>query len=330
MKTKGNVRLIDIAKEVGCTVNTVSRALRDKDDIGEKTKLKVREAAKRLGYIPNSLASSLRSGFSYTVAIVFENLVNPYYMIMTDKLLHRLESLGYATLIFAVHDYLFKLDALSRILSRKVDGIITFLEPTEEVVDLCKKNNIALLLLGRKNTKLKIDSIATNDYSGGFIAGELLIEKGVKNVGYIGAPEAIECSVRRKNGLIDAFLKHNLGYNEENIRFMNGRSIQQEIDVLLKNGTDGIFFFNDLMAFEGMKYLRSKNYDIPGQIKVVGYDDIANEFPVPFNLTTVSSDKDLIVNSAVDLLYKKMQGFGDNNDLKILEIDVEIKMGATV
>lgn len=330
MKTKGNVRLIDIAKEVGCTVNTVSRALRDKDDIGEKTKLKVREAAKRLGYIPNSLASSLRSGFSYTVAIVFENLVNPYYMIMIDKLHHRLESLGYATLIFAVHDYLFKLDALSRILSRKVDGIITFLEPTEEVVDLCKKNNIALLLLGRKNTKLKIDSIATNDYSGGFIAGELLIEKGVKNVGYIGAPEAIECSVRRKNGLIDAFLKHNLGYNEENIRFMNGRSIQQEIDVLLKNGTDGIFFFNDLMAFEGMKYLRSKNYDIPGQIKVVGYDDIANEFPVPFNLTTVSSDKDLIVNSAVDLLYKKMQGFGDNNDLKILEIDVEIKMGATV
>lgn len=105
MRRKGNVRLIDIAREVGCTVNTVSRALRNKDDISEKTKKKVREVANRLGYIPNSIASSLRSGLSYTVAIIFENLINPYYMIMTDKLHRRLEELGYATLIFAVHDY---------------------------------------------------------------------------------------------------------------------------------------------------------------------------------------------------------------------------------
>ena len=75
----------------------------------------MREVANRLGYIPISIASSLRSGLSYTVAIIFENLINPYYMIMTDKLHRRLEELGYATLIFAVHDYTFKSEALSPI-----------------------------------------------------------------------------------------------------------------------------------------------------------------------------------------------------------------------
>ncbi|MFY9422484.1 MAG: LacI family DNA-binding transcriptional regulator [Bacilli bacterium] len=330
MRRKGNVRLIDIAREVGCTVNTVSRALRNKDDISEKTKKKVREVANRLGYIPNSIASSLRSGLSYTVAIIFENLINPYYMIMTDKLHRRLEELGYATLIFAVHDYTFKSEALSPIISRKVDGLITFLEPTEETIALCAKNNIASLLLGRKNTKLRIDSIATDDYSGGFKAGELLIARGVKNVGYIGAPEAIECSVRRQRGLRDAFLKHGLPYDEDNVRYMNGNDLKKEIEALLENGANGIFFFNDVMAYEGIRYLNSKNIRIPEDIKIVGYDDIAHDFPVPISLATVSSDKDRIVNTAVDILYKKMRGLDCKNDIKIIDFDVNIKEGSTV
>ena len=330
MRRKGNVRLIDIAREVGCTVNTVSRALRNKDDISEKTKKKVREVANRLGYIPNSIASSLRSGLSYTVAIIFENLINPYYMIMTDKLHRRLEELGYATLIFAVHDYTFKSEALSPIISRKVDGLITFLEPTEETIALCAKNNIASLLLGRKNTKLRIDSIATDDYSGGFKAGELLIARGVKNVGYIGAPEAIECSVRRQRGLRDAFLNHGLPYDEDNVRYMNGNDLKKEIEALLENGANGIFFFNDVMAYEGIRYLNSKNIRIPEDIKIVGYDDIAHDFPVPISLATVSSDKDRIVNTAVDILYKKMRGLDCKNDIKIIDFDVNIKEGSTV
>lgn len=330
MRRKGNVRLVDIAKASGYTVNTVSRALRDKEDIGKDTKIKIKKLAEKFGYIPNSIATSLRSGFSYTVAIVFDNLINPYYMIMTEKIHRRLNSLGYATMVFAAYNYMFNMESLNPIISRKVDGIITFLEPSLEVVEICKKNKIPIILLGRKNTQLAIDSVTTDDYLGGFKVGELLIKKGVKNVGYIGAPREIECSVRRQSGLKDAFLKHNLPYHEENIRYINSNSIEEEIDVLLANDVDGIFFFNDVLAFEGMKYLQTKNYQIPQKIKIVGYDDITHEFPIPLSLTTVASDKDLIVNTAVDILCKKMQDNEKNNDIQVVDIEVVVRIGNTV
>jgi DNA-binding LacI/PurR family transcriptional regulator len=251
-------------------------------------------------------------------------------MIMTDKIHRRLDSLNYATMVFAAYNYMFNMDSLNPIMSRKVDGIITFLEPSLEVVETCKNNNIPIILLGRKNTRLEIDSVSTDDYAGGFKVGELFIKNGVKNVGYLGAPREIECSVRRQNGLRDAFLKYNQPYHEENIRYMAERSMFEEIDILLKNHVDGIFFFNDLMAFEGMKYLKEKEYKVPNRIKVVGYDDIAQEFPIPVSLTTVASDKDLIVNTAVDILYYKMQNKEKNSIVKALDIDVEVKLGSTI
>ena len=79
--------LKDIANATGLTVNSVSHALRDMGDISAETKLRVAEAAKRLGYVPNLAASQIRSGKSLTVAIVFDNLFNPYYNIMTHYLM---------------------------------------------------------------------------------------------------------------------------------------------------------------------------------------------------------------------------------------------------
>ena len=77
------VTLKDIARETGLTVNSVSHALNDKSDISPATKERVAEAAKRLGYVPNLASSALKKGKSRTLAIVFDNLFNPYYNIMT-------------------------------------------------------------------------------------------------------------------------------------------------------------------------------------------------------------------------------------------------------
>lgn len=329
MEKKRNVRLIDIAREVGVTVNTVSRALRDKEDIGYETKQTIKQVASNLGYIPNSIATSLRSGFSYTVAIVFDNMVNPYFMIMADKIHQQLDAVGYATMIFAVYDYMFKQEFLGSIISRKVDGIITFLEPTKEVVATCKKNDIPIVLIGRKNTQLDIDMISTDDYSGGFMVGEQFVKKGVKNVGYLGAPKAIECSVRRQNGLRDAFLKHNLSFNEKNMRYMENNDFSKDLEIMIKNNVDGILFFNDVMALEGIKYLKERGYDVPGDIKVAGYDDIGEDFPISGELTTVASNKNLIVEKAVEILYKKMKNKMEYSSKKILDIDVQLKIGST-
>lgn len=319
-----NVRLVDIAREVGCTVNTVSRALRDKPDIGVKTKKIIKEAAMRMGYIPNSIASSLRSGNTNSIAIVFDNMINPYFMIMADKIHHKLDCLGYATIIYAAHDIKFKADALNPIISRKVDGIITFLEPELDVIKTCKDNSIPIILIGRKNTQLEIDSVSTADFNGGYMVGEYLVSKGAKNIGYIGAPEDIECSVRRLNGLKEYLDEKHLQYDNANFCFTNATSIKTELLKILKNGADAIFFFNDVMALEAVTVLQDLKIKIPEDIKIFGFDNIQSDFVVPMGLSTIAFDKDGIVSTAIDILLEKIKNYDSNQKYRNVEFDVYV------
>ncbi len=324
-----NVRLIDIANTLGLTVNTVSRALRDMPDIGEDTKIKVRELADKMGYIPNSIASSLRSGNSHIIAVVFDNMTNPYFMIMADKLHKRLEALGYATMIFGIHDIEFKIKSLYPIIARKVDAIITFLEPDIKVVKACKQNKIPILLFGRENSYLNIDSVTTNDFLGGYEVGKLLVSKGAKNIGYIGAPKKIECSVRRLNGLKRSLDDLKVDYDELNFRFMNSYNIEDDLLFLLKQNVDSIFCFNDVMALEVITLLEERNYKIPEDIKVVGYDNIQNEFLVPNRLSTVDSDKEIIIDTVVDMIMTQLKEKKHRHHPRQERFDVWIKEGKT-
>ncbi|HOA78827.1 MAG TPA: LacI family DNA-binding transcriptional regulator [Bacilli bacterium] len=328
MSFRKKIRLIDIARACGYSVNTVSRALRDKEDIGKETREKIKKISAEMGYLPNTIASSLRCGSTHTIAIVFDNMINPYFMIMADKIHYRLDRHGYATMIFAVYDNKFRSAALAPIVSRQVDGIITFLEPEPETVEICRKNKIPLLLLGRQDSRLAIDAIYTNDYLGGYKVGKYLIDRGARNIGYLGAPETIECAVRRFNGLKAAIVEAGLPARDENFRFMTSPSFRDDLDILIKNGVDAIFFFNDVMALEGIKIIHEKGLKVPGDIKVIGYDGIESDFIIPNNITSVSSNKEEIVDRAVRIIMERING-ETAAGAQAVEFPVDIKKGAS-
>jgi len=324
------IRLIDIAKRLDLTVNTVSRALRDKEDIGFETKQLVKQTAKELGYIPNSIASSLRNGSSRTIAIIFDNLMNPYFMIMADKIHKRLDPLGYATMIFAGQNGRFEVEQLSPIVSRKVDGIITFLEPSKEVLTLLDKNNIPIVLVGRKNTHLSLDSVSTDDFKGGYEIGKLFLSKGAKNVGYIGAPQAVECSKRRLNGLKQSLLEAGIQYDSLNFRFTADSSVQEDLERLLTQNVDAIFCFNDMMALEVYTLLMNKGIDVPNRVKVAGFDDLQSDLIWPVRLTTIASDKDGIIATAIQLLTNRIDHNDEIKNVQFIDFDVQLVSGSTV
>ena len=93
------VTLHDIAKATGYTINTVSRALKDKDDISRETCAYVHRVAREMGYVRNYLASSLRSGRTKTLAMIAGSMLNPFYAILTDLIQREAISLGYSLLI---------------------------------------------------------------------------------------------------------------------------------------------------------------------------------------------------------------------------------------
>ena len=327
--TSTNVRLSDIAAELGITVNTVSKAIRGKGGVSERCRKQVLAVADRMGYVPNRVATSLRYGQSKMIAVIFDNLMNPYFMIMTELLFSRLRALDYDVMIFAgIYDQI-KPNDLSNILSRKVDGIITFIEPSEKVLEILERNRIRIVLLGRENPQLNVDSVSTDDFMGGYRVGEYLLSKGAKNIGYLGSPKQVECARRRLEGLQKCLSDHGQTFCDANAQFMDRKEMNEQAMRLLQNRVDAVFCFNDIMALEFISIVRQNGLRVPEDVRVVGYDDIQEDFPLAVNLTTVSSDKQKCVDSAVELLLQKINGEREAESCTRLNSDVHVRSGET-
>ena len=312
MKEK-RILLKDIALKSGLTINTVSRALKDKDDISEKTKSYVKALALEMGYIPDAVASSLRSGFTNTIGIVFDNINNPYFMMMTDLVYQELQRMGYDLMIYTNSGDHAKLDidAFQKMVARRIDGIITFLKPTEDVVKLSKMNQIPIVVLGREGDDVDVDSVYTDDCEGGRALAKHLYEKGYKNVAYIGAPKDIMTSLKRFEGFSKFFKEKHIDIPKDNVIFLeHGRvALKPIVDALLKKEIDAIFCFNDTMAYEVIDYVIKNGYRVPEDIAICGYDNLEEYLHIPVMLTTVDTDKRELVRKAIQILSDRLKAF---------------------
>jgi LacI family transcriptional regulator len=322
------VLLKDIAKASNLTINTVSRALKNKDDISVATREYVQKLALEMGYIPDVVASSLRSGYTKTIGIMFDNIANPYYMIMTNLIHQELKKDGYEMMIFTASGdrAKFDMDSFHKIISRRIDGIISFLKPTDEVVKAIKANRVPFVILGREGDDIGIDSIYTNDLLGGYQIGEYLFNKGHQKIGYIGAPKDILCSVKRLEGLRKYLNEQNIENKNEYNRFLihGDLSLEEMINDLLSKEVTAIFCFNDTMAYEAITLLNSKGLKVPEDIAVAGYDNLEEYIHLPVYLTTIDSNKQELTQKVIQTLKMRMSSF----DLPLVKLVNSAKLVA--
>ncbi|MFA5720578.1 MAG: LacI family DNA-binding transcriptional regulator [Acholeplasmataceae bacterium] len=302
------VLLKDIAEKMNLTINTVSRALKDKKDISEATKSEVRRVAYQMGYIPDTLASSLRSGVTKTIGVMFDNIANPYFVIMTDLLHQVLKKDGYEMMIYTNSGDHAQLDVdnFNLMASRRLDGIITFLKPTDEVVKLANNNQVPMVILGREGDDIGVDSVYTDDYLGGYLMGKYLNDINRDRVAYIGAPQDIMCSIKRSEGLVAFYNEKGITIDDKYIIYIEHyiRDFHKHIDFLVKENIKAIFCFNDSMAYDAMSYLKRSYPD--KQIEITGYDNIGHGLRIPVNLATIDSDKEGMVREVVRLLKHRI------------------------
>jgi LacI family transcriptional regulator len=303
------VSLKDIAQSLNLTVNTVSRALNDKDDISEKTKKEVRHMADELGYIPNILASSMRTSSSKMIAVLFDNLLNPYFMLMANHINNRLNDEGYRMMIFTstTTEAIMTMEVYKQMISHRVDGVISFLRPNKKVANLANKMHLPIFVVGREADDLNIDSIFTDDVNGGYLMGEYFHKKGYKCVGYLGGPKEIVCNTKRAEGIQSSFQAHGLKLNVLHSGWDND-SIFDNIDKLVKDKVDAIFCFNDSIAYSTLLYIQ-ENYPEIKDIEVTGYDNIAKQLQLPIKIVTIGTDVKHMINMCVDQLMKRMNDF---------------------
>ena len=321
MKEK-RVTLADIAKKVGVSVNTVSHALNNKNDISEETKNLIQQTARSMGYIRNSSASYMRSGRSRCISVIVGDISNPHFSIVVKEIEMAAKENGYsAFLINTNEDENLEREAIVTSLSNNVDGIIICpVQKKRDKLDFLIKSGIPFTLMGRHFEGIDTNYVVCDDRHGGYLAAEYLVNKGHKNIVVFNAPAYISSSVERLDGIRQAFEEKGIEFSPCDVYTLsatpgNNSEIINSAVSLGREYTAAICF-SDLMALEFMAETQGKN------IEVISFDDIRSKFIMPIKFTSITSSKTKLGNKAFRILMDTIENPLSENQHIVLRTKV--------
>ncbi|MDO4292446.1 MAG: LacI family DNA-binding transcriptional regulator [Eubacteriales bacterium] len=303
----------DIAQRCGTTANTVSRVLRGDTGISEATSRRVREAAEEMGYVRNGLASAMRSGKSRVISVIVDDLLNPHYATLINRIDLLLKREGYDTMTLCTQGELEKgMDMAQLSLSGMADGIFYFPDACgPRLAGLIRQRRVPLVLLDRGIAGVSADVVRLDDRRGGELAAQRLLEAGHERFVYLSGPQDNGAEPLRRGGFLDRLQKS--GVPGERIRIADSDRVQQamrENRFLPLLGTDresGIFAFNDQIAYYAVNALRQSGCPVPGQASVVGCDYIRSLLPYLQPLSSVAGTSgEEMAQRAVKLLLRRI------------------------
>jgi len=321
---KRRVKLTDIAAKTGYTVGTISKALQHKEGISQETRENILKAAREIGYIANAQAGGLRSGSSKTIAIIVSDIANPLFSIEIKICVEELEKHGYRAIVMDTEERPEReMQAVISALSKNVDGVL--LCPTQkstDSIDLLRKNGMPFVLMGRRFENTDDDYIVCDDEHGGYLAGEHLAKLGHRRILVITADPHISSSRERLHGFCRALEEHGIQPDPELIiqSDASAHNSGRMIDDLLEKGTDfsAIFAFSDYIAWEIIYALNRHGLQVPGDVSVVGFDDIQSHICFPPPLTTVHYPKRMISGKSVELLLRRIARWSEPSVQQVL------------
>jgi LacI family transcriptional regulator len=323
------ITLKDISNKTGFTRNTVSRALKDKDDISPATRKLIQDVAKELGYVGNTLAGSLRSGLTRSIAVILPDVSNAHFGIMLKEIETYAREHRYTTfLINTLEDDVLEREAIVSAMSKNVDGII--LCPVQRSMDnirFMQKTGIPFVLLGRRFEEEDIDYVICDDVKGGYLATEHLLERGHNRILFLNAGIHLSSAKERLQGYKQALEERNIPFDPElvrEVRYAPGPP-QQIVRQMLTDGIPftGIFAFNDMVAWEVIYMLQKMGYVIPKDFAVVGFDNIQARLLYAFPLTTISNSKGKMSRKAFEILMQRINSH-DNTKTIMKVVDTKL------
>lgn len=303
--------LKDVAIRAGVTVTTVSRVINNRGYISEKTRKKVQEAMKEIGYQPNEVARSLSKQCTNTIGVIVPHIIHPYFA----KLISNIESVA------AMNNY-------KIILCNSKEN-----ESNErKYVEMFKGNQVAGIILcsGTININEFLNlnipvvtiecaeglgncNVQCDNYKGGILAAELLIKNGCKEiVHFSGVEKHIMPADRRCIGfreICDKYgvIHHEVETTQSSYNIMDYTNIIKNTLALYKN-IDGIFASSDVIAAQSIQACYALEKKVPNDIKIIGFDDVSLAKLVTPQLTTIHQPVKEMAQLAVEVILKKRGG----------------------
>jgi LacI family transcriptional regulator len=293
------VTMKDIALELGISVVTVSRVLRNHPDVKQETKRRVLERAKALNYQPNFAARALITGRTYTMALVVPGLVHPFFGEFARSLSAIIREQGYGLLISSCEENPgLELDEVNRLISRGVDVLLlASCQDSPEILVNLENAKVPYILIDRKFEGKRCHFVGIDDEMAGFIATEHLFKSGYRRIAHIGG-SAVSTARGRSAGYQKAI--HQCGLDLPPTYVTQRKSVDDMGDetgyrtmrglLQLLVAPDAVFCFNDAIAAGAMKAILESGRRIPEDVGVVGCGNLrfGEYFSVP--LTSVDQD----------------------------------------
>lgn len=309
----GRATIKEVASAAGVSTQTVSRVINDRPDVSPETRKRVQEIIDQLDYQPSALARSLIRQRSYTLGVVTAGLkyIGPSRTL--SGITSAAEGAGYSLLLKELPQF----DAVNvtpifqTLLSRHVDGIIWAVPEIGENLNWVNKLSldldIPIVYLTMKSLE-KICVVSINNYLGGQLAMSHLLDQGYRHIGHISGPLDWWEARERKSAWSDGLKEASLEVKDEHWVEGNWSSASgaKAIKKLLKQypEMDAVFVANDQMALSVMQYACRRELRIPGELGVVGFDDIPESAYFWPPLTTVQQDQYNVGEVAVEEIIK--------------------------
>ncbi len=330
---KGQVTIKDIAKELGISPSTVSKALKGHPDISASTKKAVRELVDKWNYKPDPIALSLKSGLSKTIGVIVPEIVHYFFSTVIGGIEDIAYDNGYHVMFCqSSESYNREVKAVDTLLGSRVDGILVSVSKETSNFDHFRKileDDIPLVFFDRICDEIDTDRVIVDDEAGAFEAVSHLIGIGCKNIVHLSGPQNILIGKRRKEGYVRALTSQDIKVNEENIvkcdTMIEAEAIVPEL-FSRPERPDGIFAVNDLTAAAAMRIVMEMGYRVPEDIAVVGFtsglmSDITNP-----TLTSIEQHGYDIGKEAVKLLIDRLEKNHDRpTETKIIKTELVIK-----
>lgn len=308
------VTIRDVAIELGISYTTVSRALSGSPGVGKETRRKVLETCERMGYTTNYMARALAGKKTRLLGLLLGNINNPYMGLIATIVEKEARKSGYHLLLSnSMNNPEQELECFTLLIGRQVDGIIlvpamsTSYGKLEQYI-----SQIPTIFLGENLRDSRVSYVAVDNYHGGYLGCSHLISLGHRQILYLGRRPGSTTHKLRGEGFKAACQEARI-----NPQFLdNSTSPSSSIEVGYRLGLSlfskpfpytAVFASSDSVALGVMQAADETGISIPGDISLIGFDNISYTNLPRINLTTVNQPVEIMAAAAVELLIEKIE-----------------------
>ncbi|GAB3313363.1 LacI family DNA-binding transcriptional regulator [Hymenobacter humi] len=287
--------MADLARELGVSMTTISRALSDHHSIGPATKQAVRQLAKKLNYQPNHLAAALRKGKSTLIGVIVPYIEGRFFASVVHGIETAARKAGYSVIICqSGEDVANERRNLETLLSAQVAGILisVSINTTDfKHFEKVRRHGVPLVFFDRLPEGDNVNAVVLNDREGACQATRHLLEQGCRRVAHFAGAQHLNIYKNRRQGYLDALQSYGIAPDESLIKncsmtLESGTACMAEL-LALPNPPDAVFSAGDTAILGALQLLKNRGIRVPQDVALAGFSNEALTLVAEPNLTSV-------------------------------------------